>query len=193
MAWIKNGTPETLGSSGDVMTISDLSAHNFHIILTNTIASGALSTQATFDNDSGTKYAYRNSWAGGADGTGVSKGNVQQWDGNNGSSAPQFVVSYLCNIDGEEVLGMYWGIDQNTAGAGTAPYRRETVYKFTDTTQITRIDLNNSGAGSFDTDSNLSVIGSDGTEALNVQDGAIYYETDTNKEYLLSNNTWTEL
>jgi len=28
---------------------------------------------------------------------------------------------------------------------------------------------------------------------MRIQDGAIYYETDTNKEYILSNNTWTEL
>ena len=43
--------------------------------------------------------------------------------------------------------------------------------------QYTRIDVNLSDlAGGFDTDSNLTVIGSDGTEALNVQDGAIYYE-----------------
>jgi hypothetical protein len=27
----------------------------------------------------------------------------------------------------------------------------------------------------------------------NVQDGAVYYETDNNKEYVLYNNTWTEL
>ena len=188
MAWGKAGST-TLSSAGDTLEISDLSANNFHIILTNTIASGALSTQATFDNDSGTKYAYRNSWDGSGDGTGVSKGNVQQWDGNNGSSTPQFVVSYLCNIDGEEVLGMYWGVDQNTAGAGTAPHRRETVYKFTDTTQITRIDLNNSGAGSFDTDSNLSVLGSNITPAsavtfpTNVQEGSRAEITDTRKMY----------
>ena len=30
-------------------------------------------------------------------------------------------------------------------------------------------------------------------EAINVPDGAIFYETDTNKSYVLSSNTWTEL
>ena len=42
-------------------------------------------------------------------------------------------------------------------------------------------------------DTNLTVIGSDGTESLNVQDGAVYYDKTLNKEYILSNNTWTEL
>ncbi len=41
--------------------------------------------------------------------------------------------------------------------------------------------------------SNLTVLGSDGTEELNVQDGAIYYDTTLNKEYVLYNNTWTEV
>ena len=31
------------------------------------------------------------------------------------------------------------------------------------------------------------------TYPLNVVDGSIFYETDTNKEFILSNNTWTEL
>ena len=30
-------------------------------------------------------------------------------------------------------------------------------------------------------------------ETINVPDGAIFYETDTNKSYVLSSNTWTEL
>ena len=41
------------------------------------------------------------------------------------------------------------------------------------------------------------MLGSDVTpasaEAIKIQDGSIFYETDTNKEYVLNNNTWTEL
>ena len=41
---------------------------------------------------------------------------------------------------------------------------------------------------------NLAVLGSDITPSgVKVQDGAIYYETDTNKEFLLYNDVWTEL
>lgn len=41
------------------------------------------------------------------------------------------------------------------------------------------------------------MLGSDVTpataEVIKVQDGAIFYETDTNKEYILYNSAWTEL
>ena len=44
---------------------------------------------------------------------------------------------------------------------------------------------------------NISVLGSDMTPAAaqdaTVTDGAIFYETDTDKEYVLYNNTWTEV
>jgi len=30
-------------------------------------------------------------------------------------------------------------------------------------------------------------------ESLKVQDGAVYYETDTNKSYVLSSSVWSEL
>jgi|LWDU01.1.fsa_nt_gi hypothetical protein len=33
----------------------------------------------------------------------------------------------------------------------------------------------------------------DGESTVDVQDGSIFYETDTNKEYVLYNNTWTEV
>ena len=54
------------------------------------------------------------------------------------------------------------------------------------------IEAQNS-SNTYTSDSNLSVIGSDGATSTKLQDGAIYYETDTNKEYVLYNNTWTEV
>ena len=191
MAWGKAGS-QTLGTAGDVITSGTITASKFNQILSSDLASGALSTQVVFNSDTGSNYAYRNSWDGTSDGTGVNNANVQQWDGNNGSSTPQFVVSYVCNIDGQEKLGMYIGIDQSTAGTGTAPHRREVVYKYTGTSQITKIDINNSGAGSFDTSSNLSVLGSDLTPAAeidsfstlsNAQVGSRAEITDTRKMY----------
>ena len=63
---------------------------------------------------------------------------------------------------------------------------------------ITRIDINNPNGGSFDTNSNLSALGSDLTPAAAVaapavQDGSIFYETDTNKSYVLYDGSWSEL
>jgi hypothetical protein len=96
----------------------------------------------------------------------------------------------------EEKLGISHLITNGTIGAATAPQRQELVYKYVPsplTDAITRVDEYNAAAGSFDTDSNITVLGSDGVESLNVQDGAVYDETDTNKSYVLSSNVWTEL
>ena len=40
---------------------------------------------------------------------------------------------------------------------------------------------------------NLSALGSDGVESMTVQDGAVFYETDTNKAYVLYDGSWSEL
>ena len=96
----------------------------------------------------------------------------------------------------EEKLLIGFQVSQNTAGANNAPSRSETVGKCdttTNTGQFTRIDCNNSSTCNYDTDSNISAIGSDVVESIAVQDGAIYYDTDLNKEYVLYNNTWTEV
>ena len=51
---------------------------------------------------------------------------------------------------------------QNTAGAANAPKRMEGVGKWTNTSsQITSIDFNNGGSGSYDTGSIIKVWGSD--------------------------------
>jgi len=83
--------------------------------------------------------------------------------------------------------------DSASTGAGTAPDRRETISKYSVTSNITVVNGLNSDVGDYVADSNVTVLGSDGTESITVQDGAIYYDTDLNKEYVLYNNTWTEI
>jgi len=70
---------------------------------------------------------------------------------------------YLCNISGEEKLMISFTIDQNTAGAGTAPNRREYAGKYAITSgQITDVEYFDIGSQTtFATDSNLSVLGTD--------------------------------
>ena len=49
----------------------------------------------------------------------------------------------------------------STTGAGTAPNRTEFAGKFVQNAQFTQITNTNDPAGSFDTDSNLSMLGTD--------------------------------
>jgi hypothetical protein len=187
MAWIKAGTT-TLGSAGDIISLSGLSGKFLQVPL-HIINSGGITGQMQFNSDTGSNYADRVSNSGGGDVTHNLAYMIVDAD-----NADCFHISYLSNIATEEKLQIGFSVDQGTVGAGTAPSRREIIGKWANTSNaITSVDVKNGGIGDFDTDSNTTVLSSDGTESTKLQDGAIYYETDTNKEYLLYNNTWTEL
>ena len=160
MAWARNGTPNTLESAGDTITISDLTAKKFNQIISHMIASGSLTTNLNIENDSSGNHAYRISLGGGADATATNSNQVQI---TGASVGDDFVIGYMSNIDGEEKLAIVFTVETNTAGASTSPYRTENAIKYAVTSgQITRIDFENShGSGNYDIGSNLTAIGTD--------------------------------
>ena len=121
--------------------INDLTAKNFNTILYHVIGVGAGTADTEFrvSSDSGTNYSSRNSGNGGADGTFVSDTGLPQ---NQYKSYTEFVVTHMCNIDGEEKLFLKWTMEQGDPGAGNITYRRELVGKHATTTgQITDVEL----------------------------------------------------
>jgi len=189
MAWAKLGTT-TLGSAGDTITVSGSTASNFYQYLHHAIQSGSTDTSTQMAEDTGNNYAVRRDENGTNETTNTSRSNII----NNVWNNDALVVQYISNISGEEKLTIASCCDRGSSGAGNAPNRMESVGKYAVTTgQVTSISAFNFDSGDFAADSNLSVLGSDGTESMTVQDGAIYYDTDLNKEYILYNNTWTEI
>mgnify|MGYP000930011249 CR=1 FL=1 len=85
---------------------------------------------------------------------------------------------------------------RNTGAAHHYRDRSENVGKYATSTGTMNIIgeevTYSTNASKVTTDTNLTVLGSD-VDTYVVQDGAVYYETDTNKEFLLSNDIWTEL
>ena len=186
MAWGKAGS-DTLTASGDLMTITNLTASKFNVFLSHAIASGQTEPVTTFNNDTSTNYAYRYTTDGSGNFTGSST-SLFLYTGSN--TKDNLSLMYTFNIAGEEKLCIYWAVGANTAGAGTAPSRREFVGKWANTSaQITEIDQRNNGTGDYLTDSNLTALGSDITPAPaipapdNVQDNSIFVEKDTGKRY----------
>jgi len=162
MAWSKNGTPDTLTSNSDTLTISDLTATKFNSILTHELASGNIdNVQWTFNNNTNSVYAYRTSKNGSAEVASTSQSYILY---NIGDGAwDRLYVGYIISISSEEKLVIAHGVAQNSAGAGNAPDRIEGVGKFVPSpdADITRIDDTQAGTGDFTSDSNLSALGTD--------------------------------
>ena len=161
MAWAKNGTPNTLGSAGDDMDITDLTAYKFNQFMIHGLINGAsIDFDITLNDNSNSVYAVRRSENGGSDDTFTSEALF----GRHGSYAyDMWEMMYCCSISGEEKLFISFFMGQGTAGSANAPVRAEFAYKFVPSpdADITRIDVHNSQAGSYDTGSNVSALGTD--------------------------------
>jgi hypothetical protein len=163
LTWAKNGTPDTLGADGDDIDITDLTAYKFNQFMSHTLSTAARNHRVTYDNNGATDYAWRQSIGGATDNTATSQ-QYTNWNNGIGGSDDAFTIVYVLNIDGEEKLEIGYHMTQNGTGAASAPYRREFVSKVdttTNTGQFTRIDMTNSGAGDYLTNSNLSALGTD--------------------------------
>jgi hypothetical protein len=191
MVWGKNGS--TTNTTSSVITVSGISSGNKFIQTIFYKPSGSNSYGLEFNSDTGSNYERRRSYDGNADQTGTKTAfpeDALYW-GDYG----EFMVTNICNISGEETLGIAHMVTQNTAGAGNAPTRYEAVGKWITTDEITSIRTESAQV----TDSNLTVLGSDLTPAAavptTIQDGLIFEETDTNKHYIYtaSTDTWSEI
>ena len=189
MAWAKAGS-DTLTSAGDVLQITDLTANKFNVFLQHSpYDSSYVNPQITFNNNTNSVYAGRYEYNGGTDGTYTSRAN-QILDGS-GTADDKFMVNYTSSISGEEKLSIIHYMNSGTTGAGNAPNRTQNVWKFVPSpdADITRIDTTNGSAGSYDTGSNLTALGSDITPAAavsfptNVQVGSRAEITDSRKMY----------
>ena len=161
MAWAKLETI-TLGSEGTVLTLPTFTAKTFMHGLGHYLrgaGAGGLTIRLEFNSDTGTNYAYRQSANGAADGT-TASATYAKLDTANGD-APNFGIFYMINIAGEEKLGISFNVELAAAGAGTAPSRVETVFKWANTSvQITDSEVN-STKDNFAIDANLSALGTD--------------------------------
>ena len=185
---------QTAGAEDD-LDITSFTANETNQFLGYIVNSGDANNYTSFnDVSTGGKYSRAKSTNGGAD---SSSGMQNQNTINNTyqTTADHFYVIYGMDISGEDKLFYEHMVDQGSSTGAVQPNWIDYVFKMENngTTRVTRIDFNNTSTGDYVTGSNLTVLNNGGTEAITIQDGAIYYDTDLNKEYVLYNNTWTEL
>lgn len=198
LAWAKNGTPHTLTSAADTLTISDLTAKTFNVFLSHTIGTGSayqIQERMRFNSDILSNYAIRQSRNNIADVAATSDNSVYHYDNN--PDGERLIINYVINISTQEKLAIAFTGHTNTSGNIYAPLRQETVYKWVNTSlQITSVSLNNIfGNGDFAIGSNLSALGEGTLVAVNIQNGTVFEETDTNRSYIWNSSTgaWTQL
>ena len=168
--WVEVGRT-TLDSKTSPMTVTSLPDKRYYMVLSYAIADGtnrAATTRRLGYNsvDTGNNYASRRNDNGALESTNI---NRQHSDNVNLNSdkTPQFAVDYVSNLSSKEKLAITHLVHQNTAGAGTAPARAESVWKWTntsnplDTYEITREP---SESGDWEAGSEVVVLGWDDSD-----------------------------
>lgn len=149
-----------LGSAGDTLSSGTISAKKYLWVQCYIKPSGATASRMRFNNDTGNNYAWRYSDLGGTDGTATNSNITVMHSG--APSVPYFFNTFIVNNSGNEKLGINHSVGVGTAGAGNAPNRLESVFKWVNTSsQITEIDIDNTYPGDFASGSILKVWGSD--------------------------------
>ena len=195
MAWGKLGSKTAIGTVNSLDSPT-YTGNVFQQIFYHDFAGDGGNMESLKFNDSGTAtvYAFRGSRNGGADGT-SNVTNQQYIQTNDSAFGESFAVIYVCAVVGENKLIIGSEYDGNTTSGASYINRHKFVGKFVPATDapITKIALDSAdGARTYLVDSNITILGSD-VDVLVIQDGAIFYETDTNKSYVLYNGSWTEL
>jgi hypothetical protein len=161
--WWEEIARTTLGSAGDTITVSSIPARKYLKVIGLGIATGGvLDTNFTLDNDTGTNYHL--TYVADLDGTavvGTSYANCPIEIGQTDIGQMLTMEIELTNIGSQEKNFVYRGNSQNAAGAAQNSYL-EAYGKWENTsTQISRIDWNNVGAGDFAIGSEVIILGHD--------------------------------
>lgn len=160
MGWSKNGTPFTVSSPGDVMSVVDAEQRNFNQMLTYSVITTNIGMSWNLNNDTGVSYSQVKRINSGAY---VTTTNANDWRSESTSAVARvlFVVNTMIAVSGELTLAHEQSISAVT-GAATAPDRSHYAYKSTVNSPIAIVENTNiNGSGSYQIGSNLSILGTD--------------------------------
>ena len=163
--WVELGRT-TLVSAGDTIDVTSFTDKRYYMVLTNGINSGVLGLRnrvGTTTIDTGSNYAGRLSYNGGADSTSTSASfaDIAGFD----QTANLFQVVYISNLSGNEKLIQGHSMNGQASGAGTAPTRAEGVFKWANTSNpLQSYRSYNASTGSYASGSEVVVLGWDAAD-----------------------------
>jgi hypothetical protein len=154
----------TLGSANSDIDVTSLADKRYLMVLTDMLGvstgSNRYNRVGNGSIDTGSNYAWRKSEDGGADSTGVSTtvGVIQE----GGLAGQMFAVTNYTNLSNKEKLAISHSNVATTTGAGTAPQRTESVFKWTNTSNvIDQIRATTASANTINSGSEVVVLGWD--------------------------------
>ena len=163
--WVELGRT-TLGSPGDTITVSGLADKRYYMVLAHHIATGGnIGTSAILNGDTAGNYTNRREFNGGTDTTAINSGLLYGLGGNAAEDNQSFDVAYLANLPSKEKLALAFSAESPATGAGTAASRSQNIGKHVQTSvSINAVAHTNGEAGSYDTNSEVVVLGWDPTD-----------------------------
>ena len=145
------------GSGSNTLSSGTITAKKYLWLQFYLDPSASYTPKVNFNGDGGSNYTNRYSMNGG---TYASDGAESGYYSGFGGGAPQFSNMFIMNNSADEKLAINQMVYQDTAGAGNAPQRVDSVGKWTNTSsQITSIDITG-GSATLSTSSFMKVWGS---------------------------------
>ena len=187
MVWIKSGSATATGATTN-QTITGLGSNESYMGFSRIISGvGGNTAELQFGNNSITTsgYVFKQNKNGTESAASVSTSVFKIH--NTSATVDKFFILYVSNQATEEKLCLGFGVQSGGAGSNATDFSM-CAGKLILTSEINQIK---NQSGNLQDGTNFTVLGSDGT--IDVKDGSIYYNKTLNKEYVLSNNIWTEL
>jgi hypothetical protein len=158
-SWVELGRT-TLTSTSSTIAVEGITTTDYDhlmILSRNLVNSDHNMTYSTGNGSYSGNYADRRSENGGSDQTTINRSS----NGiiTDAHTQEMFTVGNMINYDGEEKLVIWHSVGDNTDGAGNAPDRFECVGKFTGTSKIDRLKLNNSSSINNEVGSEMIILG----------------------------------
>jgi hypothetical protein len=157
--WEELASVDLSGGAADILDSGTFTAKKYLWGQVFLESSSTITSNTTFNADTGANYARRYSADGAADATSVSQ-NYIRWFGGAAAATNVFYNFFIINNSGNEKLLTGDIVNANTAGAGNAPKREEIAGKWANTAeQISKITFTNPSAGSYGTNSIMKIWG----------------------------------
>lgn len=163
--WVELGRT-TLGSAGDTIEVGSIANKRYYLVLWDGIAAGNLDDpnlkMGNGTIDTAGNFASRGDWNGSEE-TNVNQTNILL--GKNNGASDRFGFEYIENLAGKEKPVISNSIQANTTAASAQPLFSESIGKWANTANLLDIlRITNVGTGSFNTGSEVVVLGSDGAD-----------------------------